>query len=110
MLTRSFRLAFALAGLLATTTGAAFAETPWEQEHPPRDQVNDRLEHQDARINQERREHEISRQRAHALHEQDADIRNRERAMAAHDNGHITRREQQRLNGRENVESHEIGR
>ena len=109
MSTRTFRLALALVGLLGTT-GAALADGSWEQTHQRRDEVNDRLEHQNARIEHERREHEMSRRRAHELHEQDARIRERERAMAAHDNGHITRQEQERLNGRENAVSREIGR
>jgi hypothetical protein len=37
-------------------SAASNAETRWERNHPRRDQVNDRLENQNQRINQEYRE------------------------------------------------------
>ena len=114
MLTRSFRLVLALTGLvgagLAGVASPAFADSQWEQTHQRRDEVNDRLAHQNARINEERREHEITRRRAEALHRQDVRTRNEERYMASRDRGHVTHQEQERLNHREDVESHEIGR
>jgi hypothetical protein len=88
----------------------AFADTNWEQNHPRRDQVNDRLERQDRRINREYREGEISRGQARQLHREDRFIRHEERFFARHDGGHITRGEQRYLNRQENFVSRQIGR
>ncbi len=51
-----FALAIAMVG---TAAPGAMAETHWEFNHPRRDQVNDRLQSQNRRINQEVREGEI---------------------------------------------------
>jgi hypothetical protein len=88
----------------------ATAETQWERNHPRRDQVNDRLENQNRRINQEVREGEISRQRANQLHREDHAIRQEERTMSRMNNGHITPAEQKALNQQENAVSRQIGR
>jgi hypothetical protein len=101
----------ALAGVFAVGLSAgAMAATGWEQSHPRRDQVNDRLHNQNARINQERREGEIGYRRAAQLHRDDHQIRNEERIMARQDGGHITRLEQRTLNQQENHVSRQIGR
>jgi hypothetical protein len=89
---------------------SAAAETQWERNHPRRDQVNDRLENQNRRINQERREGEITRSQAKELHREDHAIRQEERTMARQNNGHITRAEQKALNQQENAVSRKIGR
>jgi len=47
-------------GILSITATSASAETWWEKTHPRRDQVNDRLENQSRRINDEYREGGIS--------------------------------------------------
>ena len=109
MSTKTLRFALALSGLLAFG-GAAYAQGPWETTHPRRDEVNDRLANQNERIREERREHEMSAARAHQMHRNDREIRERERMMAARDHGHITPHEQHQLNQRENHESREIGR
>jgi hypothetical protein len=88
----------------------ASAETQWERTHPRRDQVNDRLENQNRRINRELREGEITRGEARQLHREDRAIRREERTMARFDNGHITRAEQRALNQQENAVSRQIGR
>jgi hypothetical protein len=106
---KSLRLAFALSGLLACS-GAAWAQGTWDDTHGRRDQVNDRLADQNERIQQERREHEISAERAQEQHRRDQDARAEERSMAAHDHGHITPGEQHQLNQQENHDSREIGR
>ena len=69
---------------LAGSVGSAFAETQWENNHPRRDQVNDRLQNQNRRINHELREGEISRGQARQLHREDRQIRREERVMASH--------------------------
>ncbi len=89
---------------------SAAAETQWERNHPRRDQVNDRLENQNRRINREVREGEISRSQANKLHREDHAIRQEERTMARQNNGHITRTEQKALNQQENAVSRQIGR
>jgi hypothetical protein len=100
-----------LAGVLAVgLCGSAMAATGWEQNHPRRAQVNDRLQNQNRRIDHEVREGEIGRARAARLHRDDRQIRHEERIMASQDGGHITRLEQRTLNQQENRVSREIGR
>ncbi len=96
-------------GVVAGTAGLANAET-WNQAHPRRAEVNARLNNQNHRINQERREGEITAGQARALHAQDHFIRREERFMARQNGGHITRSEQRSLNQQENAVSREIGR
>jgi len=67
-------------GVVAGTAGLANAET-WNQAHPRRAEVNARLNNQNHRINQERREGEITAGQARALHAQDHFIRREERFM-----------------------------
>jgi hypothetical protein len=96
-------------GVLAGTTGLASAET-WNQAHPRRAEVNARLNNQNHRINQERREGEITRGEARKLHGEDHAIRQEERLMARQNGGHITRSEQRVLNQQEDKVSRQIGR
>jgi hypothetical protein len=96
--------------LVAGTASSAFAESEWDANHPRRDQVNDRLQNQDHRINQESREGEIGRGEARQLHREDHQIRNEERRMAARDGGHISHGDQARLNRQENHVSRQIAR
>jgi hypothetical protein len=96
-------------GVLAGTAQLANAET-WNEAHPRRAEVNARLDNQNRRINQERREGEITAGQARALHAQDRFIRREERFEARQNGGHITRSEQRSLNQQENAVSREIGR
>ena len=89
---------------------AASADTTWQANHPRREEVNQRLQNQNARIHQERREGELNARQAHRLHMADRHIRRQERRFARHDGGHITRGEQHRLNREENKVSGQIGR
>jgi len=84
-------------------------ETKWEQRHPRRDEVNDRLEHQDQRIHQQVKDGDLSRTQATALHQDDQKIRQEERDMASLDDGHISTVDQQALNQQENAVSKQIG-
>jgi hypothetical protein len=95
---------------IGATTLNAMAEPKWERNHPRRDQVNDRLENQNRRINRELREGEITKGQAQQLHSEDRAIRNEERTMSKFDNGHITRADQKALNQQENAVSKQIGR
>jgi hypothetical protein len=108
-LTKLATVAFATI-VLAGSAGTAFADTPWQDSHPRREEVNDRLRNQDRRIDHERRDGEIGRGQARQLHREDRHIRNEERRMAARDGGHITRRDQRILNRQENHVSRQIGR
>ena len=95
----------------AATVGGAWAnESQWDKRHPRRAQVNERLERQNQRIREERKEGEISKQQAQQLHQQDRAIRQEERAMARQHGGHITRAEQKLLNQQENAVSRQIGK
>ena len=96
--------------MLGTSLTAAVAETRWEQNHPRRAQVNDRLSNQNRRINREVREGELTRGQAQTLHREDRAIRQEERTMSNFNNGHITGAEQRSLNQQENAVSRQIGR
>jgi hypothetical protein len=106
------KLLIALAGLAMATgaASAASAQTTFDQTHPRRAEVNRRLENQDRRINQDRREGEIGPARAYRLHRADRRMRREELRFARNDNGHITRSQQHRLNRQENAVSQRIGR
>lgn len=95
---------------LACFAGPAMADTPWQAQHPRREQVNNRLARQNARIHREVREGEMSHRQAARLHAADHRIRRQERRMAARNGSHITRREHARLNREENRVSHRIGK
>jgi hypothetical protein len=99
--------------ITAVATGTVvplLAETQFQRNHPRREQVNERLANQNRRINQERREGEITQQQAGKLHREDRQIRQEERDMASQNGGHITRSEQRVLNQQENAVSRQIGR
>jgi hypothetical protein len=93
-------------GMLSST--AALAETQWEKDHPRRDEVNDRLENQDKRIDNGVKSGELSPQEARKLHHEDRSIRRQERRYARHHGGHISKGEQEKLNREENGVSRQI--
>jgi hypothetical protein len=93
----------------AGMTTSALADTTWQQNHPRREQVNNRLANQNARIHQEVKEGELSKGQAARLHKDDRQIRGEERAMASQNNSHITKQEQAALNQQENRVSNKIG-
>ncbi len=78
---------------LANTAFAdtAFADTQWEQNHPRREEVNNRLATQNWRIHQQVKDGDLSRGQAARLHREDHQIRREERLMASQNGGHITR-------------------
>ncbi|MBS0226248.1 MAG: hypothetical protein JSS25_07920 [Proteobacteria bacterium] len=92
----------------ATTTKKH--ESRWDRHHPRRDEVNDRLAHQNRRIHEERKEGDLTGAQAHALHKDDRQIRQEERDMASQNNGHITKSEKHTLNQQENAVSKQIGK
>ncbi|QRR07230.1 hypothetical protein FPJ27_12895 [Burkholderia sp. MS455] len=105
-LTRHLAIA---ATLMSVLTGTAFADTPWQQAHPRREEVNQRLANQNRRIHHEVKEGEMSHAQAARLHRDDRKIRREERDMAAQDHGHITKSEQRVLNQQENAVGNKIG-
>ncbi|NUO71641.1 MAG: hypothetical protein HOQ10_02865, partial [Frateuria sp.] len=69
----------------------AYADGHWAKTHPRRDQVNDRLHRQDARIHDERKEGDLTKSQAADLHKDDHQIRQEERDMASPTGGHSTK-------------------
>jgi hypothetical protein len=108
--TRILKSIIVTLGVASASTAVMAAETQWEKDHPRRDQVNDRLANQNKRIHQEVKSGQITKQQAAQLHKQDHQIRQEERAMASHDNGHLTKADQRSLNQQENAVSREIGK
>ena len=103
--------AVAVAVFVAATVGSALAQyQDWTKEHARRAEVNARLANQNKRINQERKEGEITKAQARKLHRKDHQIRQEEREMASQNGGHITKQEQRVLNQQENAVSKQIGR
>jgi hypothetical protein len=108
---KSAVLALALGAILSSALATnAMAETRWEKAHPRRDQVNDRLARQSARIHKEVKEGDLTKAQATALHKDDRQIRQEERLMASQNGGHITKAEQKALNQQENAVSQKIGK
>jgi hypothetical protein len=102
-------LLIAASGLLLTLGGVSAASAQdFAQTHPRRAEVNQRLNHQDARIDAARARGAISPAKAARLHRADHRVRVAERRDAARHHGHITRAEQARLNHRENRISRHI--
>jgi hypothetical protein len=97
-----------LALALGAVSTATLADTQWEKDHPRREQVNDRLANQNARIDKKVASGEMSKGEAHKLHKEDHQIRQEERAMASQNGGHITKQEQKTLNQQENAVSRDI--
>jgi hypothetical protein len=108
---RNKALVLGVSALFLTLGGIARADdqTKWDKEHPRRAEVNQRLENQNARVNKEVKEGEMSKAKAAKIHKEDHQIRQEERAMASQNNGHITKPEQKVLNQQENKVSKQIG-
>jgi hypothetical protein len=102
-------LVVGLTGAMASTAMAA-PDSSWQQSHPRREQVNQRLAHQNARIKQEVKEGDLTKAQGAALHKEDRQIRGEERLMASQNGGHITKQEQRTLNQQEDAVSKQIGK
>ena len=100
---RNLLIAAAGLTLAAGVAGAASAATPWQAHHPARVEINHRLDHQNRLIRHARHRGEITAARARRLHEREHMLRMKERAFAREHHGHLTRREQVRLNHQENA-------
>lgn len=98
----------AISAALAGIAGTAMADTKWQQNHPRREQVNNRLANQNRRIHQDVKNGTLTKSQAAALHKNDHQIRREERDMASQNGGHITKSEQRVLNSQGNAVSREI--
>ena len=97
-----------VAAVLLGSTGAFAQETQWQKDHPRRVEVNGRLANQNQRIQQGEKSGQLTPGQARQLHKEDKNIRKEERHMAAKDGGHITKRDQAKLNRQENRVSKQI--
>lgn len=95
--------------LLGAAASPALAG-PWGHHHPRQAEVLARTHHQIARINDERREGELTGQQARALRADDRAIAQEVHADAHANGGYITKSQQHQLNGQLNAESRVIGR
>jgi hypothetical protein len=98
----------ALAGYAGAALAAEAGDATWQQNHPRREEVNQRLRNQNNRIHQDVRDGTMSRSQAAAIHQQDHQVRQEERDMASQNNSHISKSEQRVLNQQENGISKEI--
>src|ERR1700686_4159928 len=88
---------------LAGPAGTASADTTWQKNHPRREQVNHRLANQNKRIHQDVKNGTLTKGQAAALHKDDHEVRQEERAMASQNGGPITKSQQKVLKSPENA-------
>lgn len=101
-----------LVATAALASGAAMAQTAPAQAsdpgHPRVQEVNQRLDNQQARIQNGVADGQINAKQAARDEKQDANIAQRESADQAKHNGHLTKQEQKNLNKSENQDSRRI--
>lgn len=91
-------------------SASAFAQTPWDMNHPARAHINERIKHQEGRIALAVRQGRMSPQRAQALRREDHRIAQEERDMAIQNPGrHLRPDEVATLNQQLDANSHAIG-
>jgi hypothetical protein len=102
---KNFKISLALAGFAFSgfVSAPLFAQTTPVPDHPRENEVNQRLNDQQARIQQGEAGKQAARDEAH-----DANIARREAVDESKHNGHITKAEQRRLNRSENRNSNRI--
>ncbi len=99
-----------LAGLCSATLGSSLTMAQTVPDHPRVNEVNQRLDNQQARINQGLANGTMTGKQAARDEAHDANIAKRESVDEAKHNGHLTKGEQQRLNKSENKNSRRIYR
>jgi hypothetical protein len=99
-----------LAGLCSATLGSSLSMAQAVPDHPRVNEVNQRLDNQQARINQGLANGTMTGKQAARDEAHDANIAKRESVDEAEHNGHLTKGEQQRLNKSENKNSRRIYR
>jgi hypothetical protein len=105
---------FILSALALTISLASFAQGPGHQpthlkNHPRVNQVNGRVDNQEHRINQERKEGEITKGQAQQDRRNLKAINQEKHAMRRQDGGHLTKGDQKALNQQINQNSNNIG-
>lgn len=98
---------FACAAMIAARSMAQTAPVP---EHPRENEVNQRLDNQQERINQGLADGTMTGKQAVRDEKHDANIAQRDAVDESNHNGHITKAEQRRLNKSENKNSKRIYR
>jgi hypothetical protein len=102
--------ALILATLSCTALGSSLAVAQTVPDHPRVNEVNQRLDNQQARINQGLANGTMTGKQAARDEAHDANIAKRESVDEAKHNGHLTKGEQNRLNKSENKNSRRIYR
>jgi Skp family chaperone for outer membrane proteins len=100
--------ALVLASLCSMALGASVSMAQTVPDHPRVNEVNQRLDNQQARINQGLAKGTMTGKQAAHDETHDANIAKRESADEAKHNGHLTKGEQNRLNRSENRNSRRI--
>lgn len=100
--------------LAIAVSTAAFAQGPGHQPthlqgHPRVNQVNRRIDNQERRINEERREGDLTKAQARQDRRNLRTINQEKHDMRSQDNGHLTRADQRALNQQLNQNSRKIG-
>lgn len=102
--------AFIFASLCSAALGSSIAMAQTVPDHPRVNEVNQRLDNQQARINQGLANGTMTGKQAARDEAHDANIAKRESVDEAKHNGHLTKGEQNRLNRAENRNSRRIYR
>jgi hypothetical protein len=100
--------ALILASLCSTALGASLGMAQSVPDHPRVNEVNQRLDNQQTRINQGLANGTMTGKQAAHDEAHDANIAKRESVDEAKHNGHLTKGEQNRLNKSENKNSSRI--
>jgi hypothetical protein len=108
-ISRKFALSLMAFTFFGSTVVDASAAT-WQQTHPRRVEVNDRLAVQKARINLDVATGKITSAQATKLHKEDRAVRAQERFDGSLNDTHVTKAEKRSLNQNENAISRQIYR
>ena len=100
--------ALILASMCCTVLGSSLSIAQNVPDHPRVNEVNARLDNQQARINQGLANGTLNAKQAARDESHDANIAKRESIDEAKHNGHLTKGEQRRLNRSENSNSRRI--
>lgn len=92
----------------------SFAQGPGHQpthvqNHPRVNQVNNRIDNQEKRINTERKEGDLTKSQARQDRRNLRTVNQEKHAMRSQDNGHLTKADQKALNQQLNKNSKQIG-
>ncbi len=103
-----------LAAIASAICTVSFAQGPGHQpthlkHHPRVNQVNKRIDNQEKRITEERKEGDLTKAQAKADRKNLKAINQEKRAMRKQDNGHLTKADQKVLNQQLDQNSKKIG-